>query len=308
MEYMPTEEQNYNLFRARNIIDILIGDETGETVKLPRNNQEYTLSMPYLSGSKIQSLAANFGVSITTGGSRWQQFQELVDFCIRKGKVRTLINFLLTKPHFMDMWKNITVDDADYLYERTISYVLGAINLKLHFSGMRLKQNGNSFDLLPENKLNIEVPTVKIKTIDRDYVSQKITQARIDIQNGNFDSALTKARTVLEEVLILMLEKKNLKDSISKAKGDLNELFKEVRDNYNIKTGHNIDKNINDLVNGLNKIVTAIGNIRNISSDSHGLGQARYNISDYHALLVVNSSIAVCEFLISVMERNILAK
>lgn len=105
-----------------------------------------------------------------------------------------------------------------------------------------------------------------------------------------------------------MLEKKNLKDSISKAKGDLNELFKEVRDNYNIKTGHNIDKNINDLVNGLNKIVTAIGNIRNISSDSHGLGQARYNISDYHALLVVNASIAVCEFLISVMERNILAK
>ena len=308
MEYIPTGEQNYNLFKSREIINILIGDENGETITLPRNNQEYTLCMPYLSGSKIQSLAANFGFSTITGGSRWIQFQELVDFCIQKGKARALINYLLAKPHFMNMWKNITVKEADYLYERTVLYVLGAINLKLHFSGMRLKQNGNSFDLLPENKVNIEVPTVKVKTIDRDYVVQKITQAKIDIQNGNFDSALTKARTILEEILILMLEKKNQQGVISSAKGDLNELFKEVRDNYNIKTGHNIDKNINDLVNGLNKIVTSIGNIRNLSSDSHGLGQARYNISDYHALLVVNSSIAICEFLISVMERNILSR
>lgn len=52
MEYIPTREQNYNLFNARDIIDILIGDKDGETIKLPRNNQEYTLSMPYLNGSK----------------------------------------------------------------------------------------------------------------------------------------------------------------------------------------------------------------------------------------------------------------
>lgn len=293
-------EQQYKLFASRDIIDILIGSsETGEEII---NNRKFDLNMPYLSGSKIQALSSTFGFVSENTGSRWLQFQQLVDYCVTNKKCRALINYMFQKQNFMNMWDHISVYEADVLYEKTLAYILEKINLKLHFSGYKLKQNGSSFDLLKENQQTIEIPTVKINTIDREYVVQKITQAKVDITNSNYDSALTKARTVLEEVLIYMLEKKGIQLT---AKGDLNKLFAAVRDSYNMNTNPNLDKNINELINGLNKIVSAIGNLRNQGGDSHGLGRGRYNISDYHAVLVVNSSVAICEFLISVMERNL---
>ena len=57
------------------------------------------------------------------------------------------------------------------------------------------------------------------------------------------------------------------------------------------------------MISGLNKIVDAISNIRNIASDSHGLGTRRVPMLDRHARLAVGASAVFSEFMLSVIEN-----
>ena len=305
MYYQTLNEPNYNILQSQDIIKILIGDQKREDKEVLENGLAYELGMPYLSGAKIQSIASKFGFVAGLNHSRWIQFKNLIGHCVSSNKIKELLDSLFCESHFCGKWPNISEKDFNILYEKAIDYVLNEINLNIKHSGMRLMYNGSSFVLNPYSKNKIEVPATIIKTSDTYYVYEKALQARDDIQNKKFDSALTKSRTIIEEVLVMMLEKKNLKKEREDAKGDIGKLFKCVQENYNMKTGPGIDTDVNDLINGLNKIVKAIGKIRNSCSDSHGLGSSRGDISEYHAALVVNSSVTICAYLISVMNQSI---
>ena len=122
-----------------------------------------------------------------------------------------------------------------------------------------------------------------------------------DIDDGNLDSAITKARTILEEIFFYAIE---LKGDIPSDSGDIGKLYKQVKDLYNMHTDKNMDKRINKLLSGLEIIVQSIAEMRNNGSDSHGLGSKRVNISDYHARLVVNSSTTMAEFILSVSQNS----
>jgi hypothetical protein len=54
------------------------------------------------------------------------------------------------------------------------------------------------------------------------------------------------------------------------------------------------------LLSGLEKIVSAITELRNNESDAHGHGISRKRIDDYHARLVVNSAMTMADFILSV--------
>ena len=60
------------------------------------------------------------------------------------------------------------------------------------------------------------------------------------------------------------------------------------------------DNRINNLLSGLEKIVTAISEMRNNGSDAHGVGSKRIGIKDYHARLFINSATSMAEFILSV--------
>jgi hypothetical protein len=61
-----------------------------------------------------------------------------------------------------------------------------------------------------------------------------------------------------------------------------------------------MDKRINELLSGLEKIIDAIAEMRNKNSDAHGVGQKRINISEHHARLFVNSAMTMADFILSV--------
>lgn len=54
----------------------------------------------------------------------------------------------------------------------------------------------------------------------------------------------------------------------------------------------------------LERIVRAIAELRNKTSDSHGAGQKRYAIREHEARLVMNSSITICEYILSIYKNN----
>lgn len=143
----------------------------------------------------------------------------------------------------------------------------------------------------------IKIETPAITCVNREYIVDISGRAIRDIENNEFDSAITKSRTLLEEVFCHAIEAKCETPSDS---GDIGKLYGQVKSLYNMHQDKDIDKRINMLLSGLEKILTAIAQMRNESSDAHGVGERRINISEHHARLFVNSAMTMADFILSV--------
>lgn len=152
-----------------------------------------------------------------------------------------------------------------------------------------------------ERGLCVKVDTPAIECVNRDYIKSIAVRASRDIDNRDFDSAITKSRTLLEEVFCHVIEAQG---EIPSDKGDIGKLYNQVKTLYNMHQSPDVDKRINSLLSGLEKILTAIKEMRNEASDSHGVGNRRIEIYDYHARLFVNSALAMSDFILSEKNNN----
>ena len=152
-----------------------------------------------------------------------------------------------------------------------------------------------------ESKNNVKISTPAITCVNRDYIKDISIRAMQDIDNQIYDSALTKSRTLLEEVFCYVIEQTG---DVPSDKGDIGKLYKQVKDLYNMHTDSNMDKRINTLLSGLEKIVSSIAEMRNKASDSHGIGANRITIADHHARLYVNSAMTMADFILSVADKK----
>lgn len=143
----------------------------------------------------------------------------------------------------------------------------------------------------------VKVSVPNIKAIDREYISSMTSRALMDIENSNFDSALTKSRTLVEETFCYVIE---LRNEIPVNSGNVKKLYNQVKQLYNMHQDQKIDKRINMLLSGLEKILTSISEMRNELSDSHGVGQKRMQIKEHHARLFVNSAMIMADFILSI--------
>lgn len=121
-----------------------------------------------------------------------------------------------------------------------------------------------------------------------------------DIAGSNYDSAITKSRTILEESFCYVIEKAGVEPS---DKGDIGKLYNQVKTLYSMHQDHDTDRRINALLSGLEKIVTALAQMRNEGSDSHGVGSRRISIKTHHATLVVNAATIMADFILTVGEN-----
>lgn len=294
----------FNLLRSKEIIAILDGDtkygdyefEDCTTVKI---------AMPYLSGSDLCDLSTLFGLPVTyswNGGalSRWQYLDNLLEYCIKNNKCSSLLAYMFSLAQFSKVLNGHGATEIKEAHQTIVSNIIEQINGLLFFGGNELVIIGQNFVIQPiGNKIEIVAPT--IKTIDREYIKSISSRAMRDIEQNDFDSAITKSRTLLEETFCYVIEKKNETPSDS---GDISKLFKQVKTLYNMHTDTNTDRRINTLLSGLNSIVSAIAEMRNKDSDAHGVGAARIPIKEHHARLFVNSSMAMADFILSVQQNN----
>lgn len=294
----------FNLLRSKEIIAILDGDtkygdyefEDCTTVKI---------AMPYLSGSDLCDLSTLFGLPVTyswNGGalSRWQYLDNLLEYCIKNNKCSSLLAYMFSLAQFSKVLNGHGATEIKEAHQTIVSNIIEQINGRLFFGGNELVIIGQNFVIQPiGNKIEIVAPT--IKTIDREYIKSISSRAMRDIEQNDFDSAITKSRTLLEETFCYVIEKKNETPSDS---GDISKLFKQVKTLYNMHTDTNTDRRINTLLSGLNSIVSAVAEMRNKDSDAHGVGAARIPIKEHHARLFVNSSMAMADFILSVQQNN----
>lgn len=293
---MPAEPKVTSmLLKTREIYNILDGDAQFRSDELGED-----VSLPYQSGPMLVETLNRFGLPSTYDSlSRWMCVEKLIDHCMDTQQISKMFAYFFDLRRFHKDLQGLGADEIDRRHKAIVNAVIGAINGELLFGGNELKRLGNAYSVSPiDGSPAMETPS--IERIDRHYVKDVAERAQRDVAQGEYDSALTKARTLLEEVFCQVIERKGEKPSSS---GDINKLFNQAKNPYNIHADKNTDRRVCDLVNGLNKIVDSITQMRNTQSDAHGVGATRVNIESYHARLAVNAAANVTDFMLSVAER-----
>lgn len=302
---MEKEKSLYELLNTKEIIAILDGDTKYGKYTF-EDETSIDISMPYLSGPDLCSLSTLFGLPMSyswgkgeTNLSRWQYLFNLLEYCIKENRCSDLLAHLFAMDKFSNKLSRYGADEIEAAYSHITQTVIQKINGLLYFGGNELAVIDNSF-IIKKIGSKVEIQAPKIKLIDREYIKSISSRANRDIDQKDYDSAITKSRTLLEETFCYVIEKKNESPSDS---GDINKLFKQVKTLYNMHTDSGADRRINTLLSGLNSIVSAIAEMRNKDSDAHGVGATRINIDEHHARLFVNSSISMADFILSVENK-----
>ncbi len=297
-------ENKLHLLKDKEILAVLDGD-TKLGVYTFSDYSTIEMKMPYLSGPALCQISTKFGLAVDYNFngqvlSRWQYFSHLIDYCVDNNLCSELLAYIFRKEAFSKILIDINPQEIDNCYNTIINSAIDKINGILYFGNNEFVKIGNNY-IIRSKEESILVYTPKIKNIDRDYINEISLRALDDINNKHYDSAITKSRTMLEEVFLYAIEAKNEKPNSS---GNIQKLYRQVRELYNMHTNKNMDRRINTLLSGLSSIVTAISDMRNSNSDSHGVGSARISIDNHHALLVLNSAMAMSDFILSVQSKQ----
>ena len=282
------------LINNKDIINILIGD-----VNVIEN-----YSMPYLSGPQLCTLSTQFGFarSYGTGGgnpSRWVYMQDLLDFLNKQDRVGELLSYLLQMERFTQLTGLGNVEKVKATYAAIVEGAIKAINCHLVIARKELRIVRNQFIIVTIGE-EVSFDTPKVKVVTRQYIQELPSRIKDDLENKDYDSVITKSRTLLEEVLIYIIER--LTFERYKSNGDLIKIYQDATALLNMRQKREWDQRVNEMLGGLHKLVSAISSMRNINSDAHGVGSGRINIKKREALLVANSSMMLAEYWLSVFE------
>ena len=296
----------FELLRNKSILAILDGDVDYGLLEIDGKESNIKISMPYLSGPTLCEISNSFGLPVSYGWnggaqSRWVYLDDLMGHCIQHKRESDLLAYLFSKSQFVDKLRGHRPEVIDYAHKQIVDTIIAQINGALYFGGHELMRVGNAFIIHAlGSTVSVSIPAVE--TIDRHYITDLSERAMKDIEEKNYDSAITKARTLLEEVFCYVIERKNAEPSDS---GDIGKLYGQVKQLYSMHQSKDMDKRINGLLSGLEKILSAIAEMRNKGSDSHGVGAKRIKISDHHARLFVNSAMTMADFVLAVSENSI---
>lgn len=293
-------KSKWELLCTEKIIRILIGDNADCV------SEKYRLGLPYLRGQDICSLATKFGFPIVYKEdelgckSRCEMFKAFLLNLIQRDMVSKVLVYMFSMTQFDYLTELGDRESIQVAYKKACDWALEAINANLFLGKHELKVVNEYFYLVEFQKdIQIEAPVFNI--VDMEYIHSLRVRCVDDLTNGNYDSVITKSRTLMEEVFLYVLEKEEVD---VKMNGDLTQYYGKIKELYGLNQSKDIDNRINSLFSGLERIVRAVAELRNKTSDSHGAGQRRYAIREHEARLVMNSAITICEYILSIYKNN----
>ena len=187
------------------------------------------------------------------------------------------------------------MDEIDEIYKKIVVKAIAFINDSIKMSKHELSFIDGHFYIVETGKVPV-IETPKLNANSLPYVQGLRDRCKEDLLSGKYDSVITKSRTMMEEVLVKILEDNNVHEI---AKGDLIRQYNQVKNLYGMQRNRGFDGRVNTLLGGLESIVQSVAAMRNANSDAHGVGSRRINIRESEARLVMNSSITFCEYIIS---------
>ena len=189
-----------------------------------------------------------------------------------------------------------TVDDSYMDYFKSDDY------LKSHITENNIEAITNK--IITKIDFDSYLITKEIHKISLDYVKNLPNRIKEDLDNNNYDSVITKSRTLIESVCKFIIS-----DATSTKEVDFTQLVSNCKKKLGIDKLKTDDKEsfaglINQFEGGLNSIIQALGKLRNSHSDAHG-SITRAVIEKRYAVLIANIAIAFSEYLLETFYRSI---
>lgn len=237
---------------------------------------------PYRSGPQLVDFFVEFGVDdVYEAGfpSRWQYAESKISEFNDTPTLKKIIEAAVDQRDFVDS-------------EFNLETAVNKLNEFLGYDGFELKKLGHSYRVIDLKGMMVEPET--ISETEHERVRVQIEKCQNKIENQDYDGAITNARTMVEEIMIKVIEEHEGKEI--KNSGDLMKLYKEVKKILNLNPDKSLfSPTIVQILSGLNSIVNGLAGLSNDYGDRH----ANKNIaSKHHAKLAVNAAMTLADFLI----------
>lgn len=206
------KDDKFKVLLKKDIYEFLEGNGP---LLVEHEGKEYGL--PYYTGSQLAGLCTNFGVTQEIGGSRWGYVEALLEFAIENERCDELFQLLFNERQFTNLQEIDDLKEVDKLYKKIVDKAIKHINHSIRLSRIELAFIHGHFIMVECGKTPaIETPKLNVRSIP--YVQGLKGRCQDDFNSGNFDSVITKSRTMIEEILVQILEE-NQTENIPK--GDL---------------------------------------------------------------------------------------
>lgn len=286
--------KNFDLLKDKTYYLIIDGDTTFYNI----GDKKYGL--PYLSGYDLIGVCKLFGVNNIPmrGSSRWCYVEAILNEIDSTKRYQEFFGWLFNKSRFKFL-TTIEEIDINVTYNQIIERAFDEINKYLFLNNKQLICKNGIYDIIDINNVNDNILAEK-KIIDIYYINSLLERCKKNFENNEYDEIVTKSRTLVEEVLIYVLEKENIAFDKN---GDIAKYYKDIKNVLKFNIDKKLDERIKKLLGSLETIVNSIAEFRNNYSDAHGVGANRIIVNQNEAKLVMNSAIVLCNYIIEVYDK-----
>ena len=251
---------------------------------------------PYRTGPQLVSFFNQFGSKDTYESgfpSRWNYAEE---------KLREFNDTLTIKDILV-----VALDPRDFLSkEFDINVAVEHLNQFLEFDNYELRPLGKRWNVCKLNSSSIELshPYENSVELTHIFIDEQIKKCDKKLSEGDFDGAITNARSLVEAVLSAI--EKELDPNPPEYDGNLPKLYKRLQKHLNLSPGQeSLAECLRQILSGLTSIVSGLATLRNTMSDSHVIS---YKPLEHHAKLAVNCAKTLCDFLFETKEYQVQKK
>jgi len=247
---------------------------------------------PYNSGPQLVRFFNELGANDAYGQgfpSRWVYAEEKIRDLNGTTRLVEVFNSVLDPRNFLE---------TKFSLESVVEYLNGY----LKYDGYELVRHGETYRVreIHGALVELEVPSQETGEIGYVFIDEQIKKCDLKIFEGDYDGAITNARSLLEAVLVGVEEK--VSGETVPYDGDLLKLYRRVQRLLKLDPGRkDISDTLRQVLSGLTSVVSGLAGLRNIMSDAHA---STSRPSKHHAKLAVNASKTVADFVLEVLMRQ----
>lgn len=240
---------------------------------------------PYRTGPELVQLFNEHGANDIYGKgfpSRWQYAEEKLRNLNGTVAMGTILCHVLDPREFMDS-------------EHTVEEAVQFVNARLKYDGYEVVVDRGLAKVrdLSGATVTCEHPFQGSDEEGHRFLDEQIQKAETKIKEGDYDGAITNARSLLEAVLTEL--ESTLAEDPLRYDGDLPKLYKRVGKLLKLEPSRSdIEGPLKQVLSGLISIVGGLSGLSNRMGDRH---VRSYKPSRHHAALVVNAAKTMASFL-----------
>ena len=175
------------------------------------------------------------------------------------------------------------------------------LNQFLEYDGYTIHRHGLSWEIVTsvsDDTVEVHTPFEGSTKLSHEFISQQLDKSKHRLGKGDYDGAITSARSLLQAVLSEIERTYNPQPLAYD--GNLPKPYRRVQQHLNLTPGQDgLADCLRQILSGMTSVVNGLAALRNKMSDAHVV---TYRAEERHARLAVNSARTMVQFLFDTSE------